>query len=122
MSKESAEITEEINGKILSMLSNISAELASVKKRQDIFFERQMIIEKTLKQIQTQQEADKEEIMKRVVERSLLVMRSTDLSLKEIFGKEKFTTLTADLASAFTSLWQRLNKMQDDIDYIVRKP
>jgi len=103
----------EINEKMLLKLSSIEKEFSVVRKNQ-------LILAKALMQIQTQQEEDKEEIMKRVVERSVLVMRSVDLSLKEIFGKEKFTDLTADLASAFTSLWERLNKMQNDIDVVKR--
>ncbi len=120
MSGNLIETAEKTNKKILTMLSNINTELISVKKRQDIFFERQMGIEKTLKQIQEQQEIDKKELINKVLESSRSVMGSTDFSLEDIFGKEKFTDLTADLASAFTSLWGILDKIQNDIDVVKR--
>ena len=113
--------------RVLSLLSKIDSELGSIKKRQDIFFERQLNIEKEIKEFRKQQEADKKEIKEQVFVRTRFVSFMIGERLEGIFGeyvhgKKPFVDLTDELADAFNSVFTKINKMQRDVDYLVRKP
>ncbi len=103
----------EINEKMLLKLSSIEEEFAVVKKNQST-------LAKALKQIQEQQEKDKQELRKVSMDNTSFVAEMVDYGFKKRFGDEKFTDLTTELASAFTSLWRILDNLEKDISVIKR--